>query len=124
MTASPTKAHVALAQLEGQGILKHIITGTFDSLHQRAGSLKVHINEAKCFKSSDEGWAWIQEGRAALVIGVSMDADNGLLDYARDNDLKIIAIAPERPDFMHGQDWFVEGLADEILPELTKLLTT
>ena len=84
----------------------------------------MHINEAKYFKGSDEGWAWIEEGRVALVAGVSMDANNGLLDYARDNALQIVVVAPERPGFMHAQDWFVEGLAEDVLPELTKLLTT
>ncbi len=124
MTASPTEAHAALAQLEKHGILKHIITGNFDGLHEWAGSQKVHINEPKYFKSSDEGWAWIEEGQVALVAGVSMDANNGLLDYARDNALQIVVVAPERPAFMHAQDWFVEGLAEDVLPELAKLLTT
>ena len=124
MTASPTEGHVALAQLEKQGVLKHIITGNFDELHARAGSQKVHINEPKYFQTSDEGWAWIKQGQVALVIGVSSDANNGLLDYARDNDLQIVVMSPDRPDFMHAQDWFVEGIADDILPELTKLLTT
>ena len=124
MTANPTEAHAALAQLEKHGILKHIITGNFDGLHEWAGSQKVHINEPKYFKGSDEGWGWIEEGQVALVAGVSMDANNGLLDYARDNALQIVVVAPERPDFMHAQDWFVEGLAEDVLPELTKLLTT
>ncbi len=123
MTASPTPAHAALAQFERWGILKHIITGNLDGLHERAGSQKVHINEAKYFKTSDEGWTWIKEGQIALVVGVSMDADYGLFDYARDNDLQVVVMAPVRPDFMHAQDWFVEGLAEDILPELTKLLT-
>ncbi len=52
-----------------------------------------------------------------------MDANNDLLDYARDNTLQIVVVAPERPDFMHTQDWFVEGLAEDVLPELTKRLT-
>ena len=67
--------------------------------------------------------SWIEEGQVALVAGVSMDANNGLLDYARDNALQIVVVAPERPDFMHAQDWFVEGLAEDVLPELTKLIT-
>ncbi len=124
MTACPTQAHAAFARLEKHGILKHIITGNFDMLHERAGSQRVHINEPKYFKGSNEGWAWIQEGQVVLVTGVSMDANNGLLDYARYNGLQIAVIDPERPDFMHAQDWFVEGLADDILPELTRLLTT
>ena len=124
MTACPTRAHAALAKLEKSGILKHIITGNFDKLHERAGSRKVHVNEPKYFKSSDEGWAWIQEGRVALVTGVSMDAENGLLDYARDNGLQIAVIDPGRPGFMHAKDWFVEGLSEDILPELTRLLLT
>jgi hypothetical protein len=124
MTAYPTQAHTALAELEENGRLKHIITGNFDNLHERAGSRKVHINEPKYFKSSDEGWAWIQEGQVALVTGVSMDADNGLLDYARDNGLQIAVIDPGRPSFMHAKDWFIEGLSEDILPELTRLLLT
>ena len=123
MTACPTKAHAALAQLEKHRILKHIITGTFDNLHERAGSQKVHINEPRYFKTSDEGWTWINEGQVALVTGVSLDSNNGLLDYARDNDLQIVVIAPERPEFMHAQDWFVEALSEDILPKLTRLLT-
>ncbi len=122
MTASPTPAHSALAQLEQRGILKHVITGNFDGLHERAGSQKVHINEARYFKMSNEGWTWIEEGEVALVVGVSMDADYGLLDYARNKDLQVVVMAPSRPEFMHPQDWFVEGLAEDILPELCSIL--
>jgi NAD-dependent SIR2 family protein deacetylase len=124
ITASPTSAHLAFAQLEKQGILKHIITGNFDGLHERAGSEKVHINESKYFRGTDEGWVWIREGKVALVTGVSMDAKNGLIDYARDNGLQVVIVAPERLNFMHAQDWFVKGRAEDILPKLTRLLAT
>ena len=122
MTAAPTRAHVAFAELEKLGILKQIITGNFDELHERAGSRNVHVNEPKYFKKSDKGWAWIKQGEVALVTGISMDANNGLLDYARDYGLQIVVIGPSRPLFMHAQDWFIEGVADDILPELARIL--
>ena len=122
MTAAPAKAHVAFAELEKLGILKQIITGNFDNLHERAGSRNVHLNEPKYFKKSDKGWAWIREGEVALVTGISMDATNGLLDYARDHGLQIAVIGPTRPEFMHAQDWYIKGMADDMLPELTRLL--
>jgi hypothetical protein len=122
MTAVPTKTHVAFAALERCGQLKQIITGNFDMLQERAGSHNVHVNEPKYFRNTDEGWGWIRQGQVALVTGVSMDADNGLIDYARDYDLQIAVIGPTRPCFMHAQDWFVEGLADDMLPELARIL--
>ena len=39
--ALPNPGHVALAQLEQQGILKAVVTQNVDSLHQKAGSLQV-----------------------------------------------------------------------------------
>ncbi len=39
--AEPNDGHYALAELEGLGILKCVITQSFDRLHQRAGSRKV-----------------------------------------------------------------------------------
>ena len=85
---------------------------------------KVHINEAAHFRASDEGFGWITEGRAALVVGVSMDAGNGLLDYARDHGLQMVVVDPKRPAFLHAQDWYVRGLADSVLPNLSNLLAT
>ena len=122
MTAEPNGAHTSLAELEKHGILKHIITGTIDHLHERAGSENVHVNEAKYFKGSEEGWSWIRSGKVALATGVSMDARNGLLDYARDQGLQLVAIGPDRPTFLHSGDWFVQGPAEVLLPQLADLL--
>jgi NAD-dependent deacetylase len=41
MGAEPNPAHIALAQLEGLGLLSSIITQNVDGLHQRAGSREV-----------------------------------------------------------------------------------
>jgi len=123
MTATPNGAHSALAELERARILTHTITGNFDLLHERAGSEKVHVNERKYFGESSEGWDWVRAAQVALVVGVSMDADNGLLDYARDHGLQLVVVAPGRPPFMHAQDWFVAGRAEDVLPELARLLT-
>lgn len=40
--AQPNPAHIALARLEQQGILKEIITQNIDGLHQKAGAEIVH----------------------------------------------------------------------------------
>lgn len=53
MTAEPNPGHTALAELEGGGRLKAVITQNIDGLHQRAGSREVlelhgHWREATC----------------------------------------------------------------------------
>lgn len=51
--ATPNRGHHALAQLESQNILKHIITQNVDGLHQKAGSqnvIELHgsLHSVKC----------------------------------------------------------------------------
>jgi NAD-dependent deacetylase len=51
--AEPNPAHIGLAELEGAGILKAVITQNIDGLHQRAGSktvIEVHgsLNKMEC----------------------------------------------------------------------------
>ncbi|MEX2236121.1 MAG: NAD-dependent deacylase [Dehalococcoidia bacterium] len=58
--AEPNPAHLALAELERMGLMKHVITQNIDDLHQRAGSLSVteiHGNryKARCV-SCNERW--------------------------------------------------------------------
>lgn len=53
--ARPNAAHVALAELEGLGILHAVITQNIDNLHQNAGSKRVlevhgHMREATCVR--------------------------------------------------------------------------
>ncbi|MCX7683138.1 MAG: NAD-dependent deacylase [Anaerolineae bacterium] len=53
LTARPNPGHLALAELERQGLLKAIITQNIDTLHQQAGSREVlelhgHLREATC----------------------------------------------------------------------------
>jgi NAD-dependent deacetylase len=48
--ARPNAGHIALAELERQGLLKHIITQNIDNLHQEAGSFlitEIHGNRTK-----------------------------------------------------------------------------
>ena len=122
ITAEPGPSHKALAELEKSGILKHIITGNFDGLHERAGSVNVHVNEDQFFTDDGEGWSWIRQGQAAIVAGVSFEAKSGLLEYSRANRIQLAAIAPERPYFLTGSDWFVRGRAEDVLPRLARIL--
>jgi len=117
ITAQPNAAHFALADLEKQGSLIHVITGNGDRLHERAGARQVHLKEPHYFTGSGEGWSWIREGKVFLVVGVSRD-EHGFLSYARDQGLQVVVIAPERPSFLDAEDWFVPGCAEEVLPEL------
>ena len=121
ITAQPNPAHVALSQLEQNQVLHHVITGNGDLLHERAGSRKVHYKGAVHFVGADEGWTWIREGEAMLIIGVARD-EHGIISYARDNSIQIIAIAPDRPNFLCEGDWFVQGQAEEVLPSLVEQL--
>jgi len=117
ITAQPNAAHFALAELEKQGVLLHMITGNNDRLHERAGSQQVHLKEPRYFLDSEEGWNWIREGEIFLVAGVSHD-EHGFLSFARDQGLQVVVIAPEPPSFLYSQDWFVPGRGEEILPAL------
>lgn len=52
-TAEPNEGHRALAELEGMGILKAVITQNIDGLHQAAGSRRVvelhgNLRECRC----------------------------------------------------------------------------
>ncbi|SHE37301.1 NAD-dependent deacetylase [Mariniphaga anaerophila] len=53
--ARPNKAHLVLAHLEKDGLLKSLVTQNIDNLHQQAGSLNVHefhgnSKRLKCLK--------------------------------------------------------------------------
>jgi NAD-dependent deacetylase len=55
LEAEPNPAHRALAELEGMGLLKAVITQNIDNLHQRAGSKRVlelhgNMRQATCLK--------------------------------------------------------------------------
>ncbi len=57
LEAQPNPAHYALARLEAAGLLQAVITQNIDSLHQKAGSQRVHevhghMREATCIRCS------------------------------------------------------------------------
>ncbi len=68
--AEPNEAHLALAELEAQGVLKAVITQNIDGLHQKAGSKRVielhgtvHKNYCtKCGKAYDLEYVTEQTG--------------------------------------------------------------
>ena len=58
-TYQPNKAHVALAELEKMGIVRHVITQNIDGLHRKAGSQNVteihgSLRETYCLQCGQE----------------------------------------------------------------------
>lgn len=115
--AEPNAAHKALAHLEEIGIIRHIITGNDDKLHERAGSRRVHLKNHTYFEPDGKGWDWLKEGKILLAIGLGRD-EHGLISYCRDQGILIIAISPNRPEFLHQEDLFLKGKAEDVLPHL------
>ena len=115
--AEPNAAHKALAHLEERGVLRHIVTGNDDKLHERAGSRSVHLKSAEQFGTNGKGWDWLNEGKILLAIGLGKD-EHGLISYCRDRGIQVVAVSPHRPDFLHVEDLLLEGKAEEILPGL------
>ena len=115
--AEPNPAHLALAHLEKIGIVRHVITGNGDKLHERAGSRNVHLKSARYFVEDGEGWKWLSGAGTLLAIGLGRD-EHGLISYCRDRNVTVVAISPNRPEFLHEKDLFVEGKAEDVLPEL------
>lgn len=66
--ALPNKAHYALANLEGAGILKCIITQNIDNLHQQAGSREVYEFHGN--------------SRRLVCLGCGMTKDAALIDFS------------------------------------------
>ncbi len=115
--AEPNAAHKALAHLEEIGTIRRIITGNDDKLHERAGSRRVHLKSHTYFEPDGKGWDWLKEGRILLAIGLGRD-EHGLISYCRDQRILIIAISPNRPEFLHQEDIYLKGKAEDILPLL------
>jgi NAD-dependent deacetylase len=58
-TYQPNKAHLALAELEKMGIVRHVITQNIDGLHKKAGSRNVteihgSLRETYCLQCGKE----------------------------------------------------------------------
>lgn len=116
--AEPNDAHRSLADLEKKGRVRHIITGNGDKLHERAGSVNVHLKKPEDFKPGARGWAWLSECNVLLAVGLGRD-EHGLVSYARDSGAQIVSVSPDRPEFLHREDLFVPGKAEDVLPCLT-----
>lgn len=126
LMAQPNPAHFALAELERKGILTYVITENGDRLHQKAGSKKVlEIWDIegleKHFLETQVGWEAIKNVDILLAIGVGWD-EHGIIEYARDSKLKILAIGPERPNFLTEGDLYLYGKAEELLPKIVQIL--
>ena len=115
--AEPNDAHRALADLEERGRVRHVITGNEDKLHERAGSVNVHLKKPDDFKPGARGWSWLSEGNVLLAVGLGRD-EHGLISYARNSGIQIVSVSPDRPEFLHKEDLFVQGKAENVLPRL------
>ncbi len=115
--AEPNVAHRSLARLEARGCVRRVITGNGDRLHERAGSVNVHMKNPDDFKPGARGWEWFKQGDVLLAIGLGRD-EHGLISYSRDNGMKVAAISPDRPEFLHEEDLYVGGKAEDVLPRL------
>ena len=115
--AEPNDAHRALADLEERGRVRHIITGNGDKLHERAGSVNVHLKKPDDFKPGASGWVWLGDARVVLAVGLGRD-EHGLVSYARDSGAQIVSVSPDRPEFLHREDLVVQGKAEDVLPRL------
>ena len=115
--AEPNDAHRALADLEERGRVRHVVTGNEDKLHERAGSVNVNLKKPDDFKPGARGWAWLSEGNVLLAVGLGRD-EHGLISYARDSGIQIVSVSPDRPEFLHKEDLFVRGKAENVLPRL------
>jgi NAD-dependent deacetylase len=79
----PSIVHTALAEMEGRGLVKAIITQNVDALHQRGGAkrvLEVHGSPAVhyCMRCGVQTWA---EELALEGLGVKVPADSEMMNF-------------------------------------------
>ena len=65
----PNSAHVAIAELEKQGIIKAVITQNIDNLHQRAGNKVVHE-----FHGTIREFVCLECGKIHLSADISLES--------------------------------------------------
>ena len=93
LDARPNMAHLKLAQLEGEGKLKAVITQNIDGLHQKAGSREVlelhgsvHRNFCmKCHKFYDAEYMLKSHGVPKCECGGTIKPDVVLYEEGLDN---------------------------------------
>ncbi|MCI9552177.1 MAG: NAD-dependent protein deacylase [Acutalibacter sp.] len=81
--AKPNPAHLALAKLEGEGLLEAVITQNIDGLHQMAGSknvIELHGNEDRylcqsCGRQYDMRYVMDCEGEPKCACGGQLKPD-------------------------------------------------
>ena len=90
--AEPNEAHKSLADLEKRGAVRQVITGNGDKLHEKAGSVNVHLKIPDDFKADGTGWDWLKQGKVLLAVGLGRD-EHGLISYSREIGMTVIAIS-------------------------------
>lgn len=101
--AQPNAAHVALAELEAQGLFSVLLTQNVDGLHQQAGQrdlIELHgsLAEVVCLSCGDRTsrallQQWLAENNpdfpATAIAGPDGDADIAMLNGARVSDFQV-----------------------------------
>ncbi len=119
-SASPTKAHSALAKLAlAKNML--IFTENIDRLHERAGVRPVRPTRRMVLEEIDAD----ELGKIDYIvcIGLSRD-DKGFLAYYKLHNTKgkIVAIDLKSPTYLSDNDYFVEGDLQKIVPYIANQL--
>jgi len=107
--AKPNKAHLALAELEGMGLLKAVITQNIDNLHREAGNKNVIELHGNIYRVKCTGCAYTE----------NLLESGRIEEFLKEEDLPK---CPEcgsllRPDVV----WFGEPLPQEALQKAFKL---
>lgn len=114
LDAHPNQAHLALAQLEKNGILTAVITQNIDNLHQDAGTQSVVELHGNAFRLR-----CIACGKTAILKKERIKEMLGLLGVVRDSRIKLLRLLSRYfPRCGCGQRYRIDiVLFGEILPE-------
>ena len=119
--SDPTAAHYSLERLARFKECQ-IVSGNFDRLHERAGSVP--------FRVYYEDWRekveleWFKEIDVILCLGMSHDIDAFLAAYKKENpEGVIVAFDVGAPSFLGSEDFLLKGDLQKTLPAVERVFT-
>ncbi len=119
LAAQPTPAHIAINTI-CHNAHTMVITENVDGLHKASGCPMFFSHDAQLKGSIENVFA---EADVIICVGLSAD-DCGLLAYFKTCNTagKIISIDLQLPAYLGGEDYFLRGDCQKILPQLADLL--